>query len=63
VNTLPSALPDSIRTDRLLLRRWRDDDLVPFAELNSDPEVMAYMPARLDRRESDAFAARIHEQL
>jgi len=63
VNTLPSALPDSIRTDRLLLRRWRDDDLVPFAELNSDPEVMAYMPARLDRRESDAFAARIREQL
>jgi len=63
VITLPSALPDSIRTDRLLLRRWRDDDLVPFAELNSDPEVMTYMPTRLDRRESDAFAARIREQL
>jgi len=56
-------LPDSMRTDRLLLRGWRDEDLAPFAELNSDPEVMTFMPALLDRRESDAFAARIGEQL
>ena len=55
-------LPDSIRTDRLLLRHWRDEDLVPFAELNSDPEVMTDLPAMLDRRESDAFATRIREQ-
>jgi RimJ/RimL family protein N-acetyltransferase len=63
VNTPPSTLPDSIRTDRLLLRGWRDDDLVPFAELNSDPEVMTYLPALLDSRESDAFATRIRAQL
>jgi RimJ/RimL family protein N-acetyltransferase len=62
VKTPPSILLDSIRTDRLLLRAWRDDDLLPFAELNSDPEVMTYMPALLDRRESDAFATRIREQ-
>ena len=49
MNTPASLLPDSIRTDRLLLRRWRDEDLVPFAELNSDPDVMTYMPALLDR--------------
>jgi len=63
VNTPGSMLPDSMRTDRLLLRGWRDEDLAPFAELNSDPEVMTFMPALLDRRESDAFAARIGEQL
>ncbi|NMR19107.1 GNAT family N-acetyltransferase [Cellulomonas fimi] len=47
-----------IRTPRLHLRRWRADDLGPFAELNADPEVMAHFPAPLDRAASDALAAR-----
>lgn len=47
------------RTERLLLRPWRDDDLAPYAELNADPEVMRHFPARLTREESDASAARI----
>jgi len=29
-----------IETERLLLRRWRDDDLDAFAAMNADPEVM-----------------------
>lgn len=33
----------SINTDRLLLRRWRDDDVEPFAAMCSDPEVMRYI--------------------
>ncbi|OON80041.1 GNAT family N-acetyltransferase [Streptomyces tsukubensis] len=32
-----------IRTPRLLLRRWSDDDLVPMAEINGDPEVMRWI--------------------
>lgn len=32
-----------IRTPRLILRRWRDDDLAPMAEINADPEVMRYI--------------------
>ena len=48
-----------IETDRLVLRRWRDDDLEPFAALNADPEVMEFFPAPLTRVESDAFVARI----
>ncbi|MFE7776282.1 GNAT family N-acetyltransferase [Streptomyces sp. NPDC057445] len=32
-----------IRTPRLILRRWTDDDLVPMAEINSDPEVMRWI--------------------
>ena len=32
-----------IRTPRLLLRRWHDDDLVPMAEINADPQVMRYV--------------------
>ena len=29
-----------LRTGRLLLRQWRDEDLEPWAGLNADPEVM-----------------------
>ncbi|GAA2237409.1 GNAT family N-acetyltransferase [Streptomyces amakusaensis] len=32
-----------IRTPRLLLRRWHDDDLVPMAEINADHEVMRWI--------------------
>lgn len=48
-----------IRTPRLILRRWRESDLAPFAEMNADPLVMEYFPALLARAESDALAARI----
>ena len=50
---------DRIRTDRLVLRRWRDADRDPYAALNADPEVMRYFPARLTRAESDASVDRI----
>lgn len=48
-----------LRTDRLLLRRWRDEDLAPFAALNADPVVMEHFPALLTRAESDDMVARI----
>lgn len=48
-----------VQTPRLLLRPWRDDDLTPFAELNSDPEVMKYFPALLTAQESHALVDRI----
>ncbi len=32
-----------IRTPRLILRRWNDDDLVPMAEINADPQVMHWI--------------------
>ena len=48
-----------IRTERLILRDWRHEDLEPFAALNAHPEVMRHMPKRLSRAESDTLAARI----
>ena len=48
-----------LRTERLALRQWRDDDLGPFAALNADPEVMEHFPATLSRAESDAFVERM----
>ncbi len=53
-----SDVPD-LRTDRLLLRRWRESDLEPFAALNADPEVMEHFPAPLTREQSDAMVERI----
>jgi RimJ/RimL family protein N-acetyltransferase len=50
---------DSIRTERLLMRRWRDADRRPFAAMNADPEVMRYFPAALDRAASDEYVDRI----
>jgi RimJ/RimL family protein N-acetyltransferase len=50
---------DSLRTDRLLMRRWRDADRGPFAAMNADPEVMRYFPAALDRAASDEYLDRI----
>jgi RimJ/RimL family protein N-acetyltransferase len=48
-----------LRTARLVLRKWRDDDLEPFAAMSADAEVMEHFPSRLTREESDAAAARI----
>jgi RimJ/RimL family protein N-acetyltransferase len=51
-----------VRTDRLLLRDWRDEDLVPFARLNADPQVMEYFPSLLTRGESDSMVARLRSK-
>jgi RimJ/RimL family protein N-acetyltransferase len=53
-------MPIALRTPRLLLREWRDDDLEPFAAMMSaDPEVMAMLPSLADRAASDAWVARM----
>ncbi len=48
-----------LRTPRLVLRRWRDEDREPFAALNADPLVMEHFPAPLSRAESDDMVDRI----
>jgi ribosomal-protein-alanine N-acetyltransferase len=48
-----------LRTDRLLLRRWRPEDREPFAALNADPRVMEFFPSTLTKAESDALVDRI----
>ncbi|MGI8667039.1 MAG: GNAT family N-acetyltransferase [Jatrophihabitans sp.] len=49
----------SIRTERLILRRWTPSDRTPFAAMNADPQVMRYFRAPLDRAASDGFVDRI----
>ena len=45
----------TLATPRLILRRWRQEDRLPFARLNADPAVMEFFPARLSTEESDCF--------
>ena len=50
---------DTLRTERLLMRRWREGDREPHAAMNADPEVMRYFPATADRAASDASIGRM----
>lgn len=53
----------TLRTDRLILRQWHDEDLAPFATLNADPEVMRHFPSTLTKEQSDALAERARHHL
>jgi len=53
---------DSIRTSRLVMRRWQDSDREPFAALNADAETMRFFPNTMDRVASDALVDRIEER-
>ena len=48
-----------VRTERLLLRRWRTEDRAPFAAMNADPAVREHFQGVASREESDAFVDRI----
>ena len=55
-----------LRTERLLLRRWRESDGDRWAELNGDPVAMEHFPSSFTREQSDAqmavFDAEIEER-
>ena len=52
-----------LRTPRLLLREWRDDDAEPFGRLNADPAVMRHLGGPMSRGASDALLERLREQM
>jgi ribosomal-protein-alanine N-acetyltransferase len=45
----------TLRTERLFLRRWRNDDREALAQITADPEVMRFRLAPLSREQSDAW--------
>ena len=57
------AIDPTLKTERLLLRQWCQDDHSPFAAMNADPEVMAHFPSTLDRSSSDALAEKFAAEL
>ncbi|MGW1787809.1 GNAT family N-acetyltransferase [Streptomyces tubercidicus] len=52
-----------LRTERLLLREWRESDLGPWAAMNADPEVRAHFPEVLTPERSAASVARFQADL
>lgn len=48
-----------IETERLILRPWLKDDILPFSAINSDEEVMEYLPKCLSLEETVQFYNRI----
>ena len=52
----------TLRTERLILRRPCEADREPFARMNADRRVMEFFPATLTREESDALIGRIEAQ-
>jgi len=55
----PAESPRAVRTERLLLREWRDADRQPFAAMNADPAVMEHFPGVMSREASDALIDRV----
>ena len=53
----------AIRTQRLLLRSWRESDLPGFAALNADAEVRRWFDTTLSRDASDAQAERLQAHI
>jgi RimJ/RimL family protein N-acetyltransferase len=47
-----------MNTERLILRQWKDSDLVPYSKINADPEVMRFFPTVLSDEESNSQALR-----
>jgi RimJ/RimL family protein N-acetyltransferase len=44
-----------LRTERLVIRNWRDSDRAFFHRINSDDRIMEYFPFRRSREQSDAL--------
>ena len=49
--------PPTLRTERLLIRAWRDDDLEAAAAMNADPRVMEFFPSVVTPEETAAQIA------
>ncbi len=50
-----------IKTERLILREWKDEDRGPFARMNGDPIIMEYMPRSLDEKASNKLVDRFQK--
>lgn len=49
-----------LTTERLGLRRWIDEDIKPFCEMNKDIEVMKYFPKKLTNKETLEMVQRMN---
>ncbi|PKA17445.1 GNAT family N-acetyltransferase [Leptospira haakeii] len=50
-----------LETSRLVLRKWKPEDLEPFSRMNSHPSVMRFFPKLLNKSETEKLILRINE--
>ena len=55
-----NALPQTLKTEHLILRPWRPSDTEPFTAMSQDPEVMAHLLAFASQ---EAIASWIQRQV
>jgi RimJ/RimL family protein N-acetyltransferase len=53
----------AIRTERLILRDWRESDLEPWAVMNADPEVRRYLGRPMTAAQAEAWALNFQDDL
>lgn len=51
-----------IKTERLILRPWRESDFLPYSQINSDKKVMEFIPGTISREESDDMVRSYQEE-
>ena len=51
----------ALRTPRLLLRQWRDEDIEPAAAMMADPDVSRLLLGPYDRARSEQWVASLRE--
>jgi len=56
-------MPTALRTPRLLLREWREEDAGRFAAMSAEPDVVKYLLPFPDRAASDAWIDWMRRQL
>lgn len=54
---------EQIDTERLIMRGWRESDLVPWAALNADPEVRQYLGPLLTFEQASAWVLNYQDDL
>ncbi|MET8148992.1 GNAT family N-acetyltransferase [Actinoplanes sp. NPDC049668] len=52
-----------LKTNRLLLRQWRESDVMPWAAMNADPLVREFFPQVMNYEQSAASVARFSAEL
>jgi RimJ/RimL family protein N-acetyltransferase len=52
-----------LETERLLLRHWREADLLPWAAINADPRVRRYLGPTLTFAQAAAWALSYEDDL
>ncbi|MEY9966969.1 RimJ/RimL family protein N-acetyltransferase [Streptacidiphilus sp. MAP12-16] len=53
----------ALRTDRLILRDWRESDLQPWAAMNADPQVRQYLGPLLTFEQASAWVLNFQDDL